>query len=85
MERHRHRWEVNPEYWDTLEKGGASYPGWSKEKKLKEVLWLPDHYFFLGTQYHPEFKSRPWEPSPPYYGLVKAAYDKKKGKPEPEF
>ncbi|NIN68335.1 MAG: CTP synthase [Anaerolineae bacterium] len=85
MERHRHRWEVNPEYWEVLEKGGAVYPGWSKEKKLKEVLWLPGNYFFLGTQFHPEFKSRPWEPSPPYYGLVKAAYDKKLGKPEPEF
>ncbi len=85
MERHRHRWEVNPEYWDVLENGGAVFPGWSKEKKLKEVLWLPDHYFFLATQFHPEFKSRPWAPSPPYYGLVKAAYDKKKGRPEPEF
>lgn len=76
---------MNPEYWDRLEKGGAAYHGWSKEKKLKKVLWLPDHYFFLGTQFHPEFKSRPWAPSPPYYGLVKTSYDKKKGKPEPEF
>jgi len=84
-ERHRHRWEVNQEYWDRLEKAGAVFPGWSKEQKLKEVLWLPDHYFFLGTQFHPEFKSRPWSPSPPYYGLVKASYDKKQGKPEPEF
>ena len=85
MERHRHRWEVNPGYWDVLEKGGAVFPGWSKEKKLKEVLWLPDHYYFLATQFHPEFKSRPWAASPPYYGLVKAAYDKKKGRQEPAF
>jgi CTP synthase len=84
-ERHRHRWEVNPEYWDKLENAGAVFPGWSKEKKLKEVLWLPDKYYFLGTQFHPEFKSRPWSPSPPYYGLVKASYDKKMGKPAPEF
>jgi CTP synthase len=84
-ERHRHRWEVNPDYWDRLEAAGAVFPGWSKGKKLKELLWLPDRYFFLGTQFHPEFKSRPWAPSPPYYGFVKAAYDKKLGKPEPEF
>jgi len=84
-ERHRHRWEVNPDYWERLEEGGAVFPGWSKEKRLKEILWLPEHYFFLGTQFHPEFKSRPWSPSPPYYGLVKASYDKKKGKQKPEF
>jgi CTP synthase len=84
-ERHRHRWEVNPDYWDKLENAGAVFPGWSKEKKLKEVLWLPDHYYFLGTQFHPEFKSRPWSPSPPYYGLVKSAYDRKIGKAKPVF
>jgi CTP synthase len=84
-ERHRHRWEVNKEYFQALEKAGARYTAVSKEKKLKEVLELPDHYFFLATQFHPEFKSRPWEPSPPYYGFVKAAYDKKTGKTEPEF
>ena len=62
-----------------------TFPGWSKGKRLKELLWLPDRYFFLGTQFHPEFKSRPWAPSPPYYGFVKAAYDKKLGKPKPEL
>lgn len=84
-ERHRHRWEVNEEYYDALEKAGAHFTAVSKEKKLKEILELPDRYFFLATQFHPEFKSRPWEPSPPYYGFVKAAYDKKMGKPKPEF
>jgi CTP synthase len=84
-ERHRHRWEVNQEYWDRLEQGGAVFPGWSEEKGLKEMLWLPELYFFLGTQFHPEFKSRPWSPSPPYYGLVKASLDRKRGKPRPEF
>ena len=84
-ERHRHRWEVNAEYYEVLEKAGAMYTAVSKEKKLKEILELPDKYFFLGTQFHPEFKSRPWAPSPPYFGFVKAAYDKKKGKPKPEF
>lgn len=84
-ERHRHRWEINKEYFDRLEKAGAHFTAVSKEKKLKEVLELPDHYFFLGTQFHPEFKSRPWAPSPPYYGFVKAAYDKKQGKSSPDF
>ncbi len=84
-ERHRHRWEVNQEYWDRLEKCGAVFPGWSKENGLKEILWLPELYFFLGTQFHPEFKSRPWSPSPPYYGLIKACLDKKLGKPEPVY
>jgi CTP synthase len=84
-ERHRHRWEVNRDFWVALEKAGAVFSGWSKEKKLKEVLELPDNYFFLGVQFHPEFKSRPWAPSPPYYGFVKASYDKMIGKPEPEF
>lgn len=85
IERHRHRWEVNEEYYERLEKAGAVFLGVSKEKRLKEVLWLPDNYYFIGTQYHPEFKSRPWAPSPPYYGLVKAAYDKKRGLPRPEY
>ena len=84
-ERHRHRWEVNPNYWDELMNAGAIFSGWSDDGIRKEVLEIPDHYFFLGTQFHPEFKSRPWSPSPPYYGFVKAAYDKKMGKPEPEF
>jgi CTP synthase len=84
-ERHRHRWEVNAEYYEALEKAGANYTAVSKVKKLKEILELPDKYFFMGTQFHPEFKSRPWAPSPPYYGFVKAAYDRKMGKPKPEF
>jgi CTP synthase len=73
-ERHRHRWEVNDESFEMLEKAGAKFTAVSKEKKLKEILELPDKYFFMGTQFHPEFKSRPWAPSPPYYGFVKSAY-----------
>jgi CTP synthase len=85
VERHRHRWEINVEYFDILRNAGAHFTGISKKKKLKEILELPDKFFFFATQFHPEFKSRPWAPSPPYYGLVKAAYDKKKGKPKPDF
>jgi CTP synthase len=84
-ERHRHRWEINAEYFERLEKAGAKYTAVSKEKKLKEILELPDKFFFMGTQFHPEFKSKPWAPSPPYYGFVKASYDKKMGKQKPEF
>lgn len=84
-ERHRHRWEVNPNYWEDLKEAGAIFTGWSDNGIRKEVLEIKDHYFFLCTQFHPEFKSRPWAPSPPYYGFVKAAYDKKVGKPQPEF
>jgi len=82
-ERHRHRWEVNKDYYRVLEEAGARFTGVSPDKGLKEVLEVPGNYFFLATQFHPEFKSRPWAPSPPYYGFVKAAYSKKKGLPRP--
>ncbi len=84
-ERHRHRWEVNPDYWDRLEEAGAVFTGWSPDGKLKEMLERPENYFFLATQFHPEFKSRPWSPSPPYYGFVKACLDRKLGKSKSEF
>jgi len=84
-ERHRHRWEVNPSYWDRLQDAGAVFTGWSTDGTRKEILERPDNYFFLATQFHPEFKSRPWAPSPTYYGFVKACLDRKRGRPEPEF
>lgn len=84
-ERHRHRWEVNPDYWDRLEEVGAVFTGWSPDGRRKEMLERPSNYFFFATQFHPEFKSRPWDPSPPYYGLIKASFDRKLGKPEPEL
>ena len=84
-ERHRHRWEVNPDYWSQLEDAGATFSGESLDGRRKEILELPRNYFFLATQFHPEFKSRPWRPSPPYYGLVKSSLDRRRGKPAPEF
>lgn len=84
-ERHRHRWEVNPNYWGRLEEAGLIFSGWSTDGRREEILELPGNYFFMATQFHPEFKSRPWEPSPPYYGLVKASLDRKRGRPRPEF
>ncbi|MEM4234677.1 MAG: CTP synthase, partial [Candidatus Methanomethylicaceae archaeon] len=71
-ERHRHRYEVNPDYWEVLRKGGLVLSGFSYDKMRVEFIELPDHPFFLGTQAHPEFKSRPGNPSPPYLGFIKA-------------
>lgn len=58
-ERHRHRYEVNPRYHETLEKHGLVLSGISPDGKLVEMIELPDHPFFIATQFHPEFKSRP--------------------------
>jgi CTP synthase len=85
QERHRHRWEVNPDYWTSLEDAGVVFSAWSPDGARKEMMELPNNYFFLATQFHPEFKSRPWAPSPPYYGFVKAAYDKKRRRLKPKF
>ncbi|MGQ9760001.1 MAG: CTP synthase [Candidatus Methanomethylicaceae archaeon] len=71
-ERHRHRYEINPEYWEALKKGGLVLSGFSYDRRRVEFIELPGHPFFLGTQAHPEFKSRPGRPSPPYLGFVDA-------------
>ncbi|MDD1776005.1 MAG: CTP synthase [Candidatus Methanomethylicus sp.] len=72
-ERHRHRYEINPKYWKELEMAGLEFSGWSADLKRVEFLELPSHPFFLGTQSHPEFRSRPGKPSPPYFGFIKAS------------
>jgi CTP synthase len=77
VERHRHRFEVNPEYIDELEKEGMVFSGRSASGTRMEILELPDHPYFVGTQFHPEFRSRPGKPSPPFVGLVGAAVRKK--------
>ncbi|HJX24188.1 MAG TPA: CTP synthase [Candidatus Bathyarchaeia archaeon] len=82
MERHRHRFEVNPKYWETLNKKGLVFSGASPDGLRKEILELPDKFFFLATQFHPEFKSRPGKPDPAYYGFVKACTDKRFKKTE---
>ncbi len=82
-ERHRHRYEVNPEYIQTLEKGGLVFSGKSPNGKLMEIAELPKekHPFFLGTQYHPEFLARPLRPHPLFTAFMKAAkYRKQKKK-----
>jgi len=84
-ERHRHRWEVNPAYWDTLQSHGMVFSGLSPDGRRVEILELPNAYFYMGTQFHPEFKSRPGRPDPAYYGFVKACLDRKAGRPKPRF
>lgn len=84
-ERHRHRYEINPKYIQKLEENGLLYSGKDSEKNRMEILELPSHFFFFATQFHPEFKSRPGNPDPAYYGFVKAALDKKLGKQRPVF
>ena len=80
-ERHRHRYEVNPEYIDRIKQGGGVFSGCSLDGIRMEIFELPDKYYYLATQFHAEFKSRPERPSPPYYGLVRASLDRKLGKP----
>ena len=69
-ERHRHRYEVNPEYIDKLEKKGIVFSGTSPDKKLMEFMELPNKKFFIATQAHPEFHSRFEEPSPLFLGFM---------------
>ena len=78
-ERHRHRWEVNPEYIEILEKKSLVFSGKSPDGRLMEIAELPKktHPFFLGTQFHPEFKSSPLVPHPLFREFVKIAINKK--------
>ncbi len=72
-ERHRHRYEVNPEYIDLLEEHGLMVTGRSLEGNRVEFIELKHNDFYIATQAHPEFKSRPLSPSPVYNGLIKAS------------
>ena len=76
-ERHRHRYEINPEYIEKIESNGMKYTGRNSSGRRMEILELEDHPYFVASQFHPEFKSRPDEPSPLHLGLVKAALEKK--------
>ena len=77
-ERHRHRYEVNPEYISELEKNGLIFSGISSDKIRMEIAEIPSHRFFIASQFHPEFKSRPLHPAPLFYGFVKASLEKMK-------
>lgn len=76
-ERHRHRWEFNPNYRDTLESLGLLVSGTSPDGKLVEMIELKDHPWFVACQFHPELKSRPRNPHPLFAGLIGAAMKRK--------
>ena len=75
-ERHRHRYEVNVHYRERLEQGGLLFSGMSPDGQLPEIVERPEHPWFIGVQFHPELKSRPFAPHPLFAGFIKAALDK---------
>jgi CTP synthase len=79
-ERHRHRYEVNPKYIGTLKRHGLVFSGFSPDRRLMEIMELPRsvHPFFMGTQFHPELKSRPLAPHPLFTAFMKAAAERRK-------
>jgi CTP synthase len=78
-ERHRHRFEVNNAYRERLEQGGMILSGVSPDGSLVEMVELPEHPYFVGCQFHPEFKSRPREPHPLFTAFIEAALKRKSG------
>lgn len=79
-ERHRHRYEFNNEYRNILTKNGLTISGVSPNNKLVETVELTSRDFYVGVQFHPEFKSRPNKPHPLFCGFVKAASERSKNK-----
>jgi len=75
-ERHRHRYEFNNEYREQMDKAGLEVVGLNPESDLVEIVELRNHPFFVGSQFHPELKSRPLNPHPLFMGLIKAAIKK---------
>lgn len=75
-ERHRHRYEVNPDLIDDIEKAGLVFVGKDETGQRCEIFELKDHPYYVGVQFHPEFKSRPGRPSPPFLGLLMASSGK---------
>jgi CTP synthase len=74
-ERHRHRYEVNTKYRERLEKAGVRFAGLSPDGLLPEIIELPDHPWFIGVQFHPELKSRPFDPHPLFASFIAAAVE----------
>ena len=79
-ERHRHRYEVNNDYRNDLEKGGMIFAGTSPDNHIVEMVEIPNHPWFVAGQFHPEFKSRPNKPHPLFRGFVTAAAERLKTK-----
>ena len=72
-ERHRHRFEVDMAWADRLAKHGVVFSGTSPDGELPEIMEIPDHPWFIGVQYHPELKSRPFDPHPLFASFIDAA------------
>ena len=72
-ERHRHRFEVDISYKEILEKKGFIFSGLSPDGSLPEIIEIPDHPWFIGVQFHPELKSKPFSPHPLFSDFIKAA------------
>lgn len=79
-ERHRHRYEFNPKFRELLEKKGLTICGTSPDNKIVEAIELADHPFFIGTQFHPEYISRPLDPHPLFVEFIKVCLNLKKKK-----
>jgi CTP synthase len=77
-ERHRHRYEFNNQFRERLGKGGLRITGTSPDGKLAEIVEIRPHPWFLGCQFHPEFKSKPMDPHPLFRDFIKAAVERKK-------
>ena len=73
-ERHRHRYEVNIDYRSDLEKAGLNFSGMSPDQKLPEIVEIPNHPWFVGVQFHPELKSKPFDPHPLLQALLRQLY-----------
>jgi CTP synthase len=82
-ERHRHRYEFNREYEPVLTSGGLRIAGQTPDSVYVEICEIPDHPWFLGCQFHPEFKSKPLEPHPLFSAFMAAAYKHRKGRSKP--
>jgi len=80
FERHRHRYEFNPQFRKNFEEAGLEVVGTSPDEKLVEIVELKDHPWFIGVQFHPEFKSKPTNPHPLFVDFIKHAYKYKKVK-----
>jgi CTP synthase len=74
-ERHRHRYEVNINYKPQLEAKGLRFSGMSPDGVLPEIVEIPDHPWFIGVQFHPELKSKPFEPHPLFTSFIRAALE----------
>src|SRR5262249_60711806 len=83
-ERHRHRYEVNQKYLPTLLEHGLVVSGLSPDGKFVEMIELPDHPWYLGCQFHPEYKSKPTEPHPLFVSYIAAALAHKTAKKQQE-